>query len=233
MRVGSACLAHHPTSGSYRLNKGLGAGLATIAAWLAFTLGLGGVPPSLLGATSLDVIRVYRRCVSRHGSILDLHAHRCSMLVTALTSFGVGGVSLVPTCPWEHELINPAGWPMRLYPWWRAGLVDAVHGQPLGADRHLTAVACSFIALKLLDRVVGWAWCSQRHATVLGLLHLLRLCDPHNIGPKRLLSWWRYCLIGPDRVDRVHAAALSTRCHLSRMAHTLRGVVRCANLYRS
>ena len=86
MRVGSACLAHHPTSGSYRLNKGLGAGLATIAAWLAFTLGLGGVPPSLLGATSLDVIRVYRRCVSRHGSILDLHAHRCSMLVTALTS---------------------------------------------------------------------------------------------------------------------------------------------------
>ena len=30
-RVGSACLAHHPTSGSYRLNKGLGAGLATIA----------------------------------------------------------------------------------------------------------------------------------------------------------------------------------------------------------
>ena len=41
MRVGSACLAHHPTSGSYRLNKGLGAGLATIAAWLAFTLGLG------------------------------------------------------------------------------------------------------------------------------------------------------------------------------------------------
>ena len=31
MRVGSACLAHHPTSGSYRLNKGLGAGLATIA----------------------------------------------------------------------------------------------------------------------------------------------------------------------------------------------------------
>ena len=29
--VGSACLAHHPTSGSYRLNKGLGAGLATIA----------------------------------------------------------------------------------------------------------------------------------------------------------------------------------------------------------
>ena len=70
----------------HRLNKGLGAGLATIAAWLAFTLGLGGVPPSLLGATSLDVIRVYRRCVSRHGSILDLHAHRCSMLVTALTS---------------------------------------------------------------------------------------------------------------------------------------------------
>ena len=104
-------------------------------------------------------------------------------------------------------------------------------GQPLGGV-HLGAYLAYALPF-LPDRVVGWAWCSQRHATVLGLLHLLRLCDPHNIGPKRLLSWWRYCLIGPDRVDRVHAAALSTRCHLSRMAHTLRGVVRCANLYRS
>ena len=87
---------------------------------------------------------------------------------------------MVPTCPWEHELINPAGWPMRLYPWWRAGLVDAVHGQPLGADRHLTAVACSFIALKLLDRVVGWAWCFS-----LGLGVKLALGSTH----RRLFGW--------------------------------------------
>ena len=68
---------------------------------------------------------------------------------------------------------------------WRAGLVDAVHGQPLGADRHLTAVACSFIALKLLDRVVGWAWCSislghlswvRAHVHSLG--SCLRSCPP-------------------------------------------------------
>ena len=87
----------------------------------------------------------------------------------------------------------------------------------------------------LPDRVVGWACtsCSHRHQ-LFSVYSISWPRDPHNIGPKRLLSWWRYCLDCPDRVDRLlHAAALSTRCHLSRMAHTLRGVVRCANLYGS
>ena len=96
----------------------------------------------------------------------------------------------------------------RCSPWHRSGL-----GMELALPlQSCTSCLLLYLAYFSLFCVASWVYrrCVSRHGSILDLhAHRLRLFWIEWIGPKRLLSWWRYCLMGPDLVARLLLAGHS------------------------